>query len=367
MGAIKRIAINTGGGDAPGLNAVIRAVTLSAIGKGYEVFGIKHGYAGLLKDDGIIPLNRNVVRGITHQGGTILGTTNRGNPFSYPLAKADGSVELVDVSDRVVQRFKQYGFDALISVGGDGSQRIAYKLYEKGIPTIGVPKTIDNDLAATVMTFGFDTAVNTAVEAIDKVHSTAQSHERVMVVELMGRYCGWIALNSGVAATADAILIPEIPFDLDRVCQKIMDRELRGRHFSIVVVAEGAFPKGGDAMSTTGSLGADRKLGGIGDWVAREISARVEKESRCVVLGHLQRGGSPTAFDRLLALRFGASAVRLVEQGAFGQMVALDPRRSSAFPSRKHRSVSRPFPWTAIRSLRPANWASAWETEVLAG
>ncbi len=321
----KRIAINTGGGDAPGLNAVIRAVTLASLDRGWEVYGIRHGYDGLLQDDGLIPLTRDRVRGITHLGGTILGTTNRGNPFNYPLKQADGSVILKDISDRVVERFDRLGLDALIAVGGDGSLSIAHQLFCKGIPVVGVPKTIDNDLESTAVTFGFDTAVNTAVDALDKLHSTAQAHERVMVVELMGRYCGWIALNSGVAATADVILLPEIPFDIDKVCQKVMDRELHGRHFSIVVAAEGAAPIGGEMLSSTGSLGADKKLGGIAEWVCREIGARTGKESRSLVLGHIQRGGAPTAFDRLLALRFGAGAVRLLEEGQFGMMIALDP------------------------------------------
>jgi 6-phosphofructokinase 1 len=323
MSAIRKIAVNTGGGDAPGLNAVIRAVTLSAINQGIEVYGIRNSYGGLLKDNGVVALTRDSVRGITHLGGTILGTTNRGNPFQYPVEEADGTVRLVDVSDRVVERFKMMGLDALVAIGGDGSLAIAQKLFEKGIPVIGVPKTIDNDLEATVTTFGFDTAINTAVDAIDKLHSTAQSHERVMVVELMGRYCGWIALHSGLAATADAILLPEIPFDLEKVCRKIMERELRGRRFSIIVAAEGARPVGGDRKVMGTLAGQQERLGGIGEWVAQEIQSRLKKETRSLVLGHLQRGGTPTAFDRLLSLRMGAAAVRFAQEGRFGQMVAL--------------------------------------------
>lgn len=325
MSEIRRICINTGGGDAPGLNAVIRAATLSARKRGWEVFGIKNGYNGFMTDDGLVPLTAESVRGITHLGGTILGTTNKGNPFGHPVELADGSTKIVDTSDKIISRFQQYGMDALIAIGGDGSMIIAQQLFEKGLPVIGVPKTIDNDLAVTLTTFGFDTAVNTAVDAIDKLHSTAQAHERVMVVELMGRHCGWIALNSGLAATADAILLPEIPFDIDKVCRKVMDRELHGRHFSIIVAAEGAFPKEGQPIYLEAKEGRQPRLGGIAKWVATEIDNRTNKECRSLVLGHLQRGGGPTASDRLLALRFGAAAVRLVEQRVFGSMVALQP------------------------------------------
>ena len=234
-----RIAVNTGGGDAPGLNAVLRAVTLTALNRGFEVFGIQKGYLGLLDTKYLVPLTSNSVRGITHLGGSILGTNNRGNPLAIRVV--EGGVErYVDVSDQAVTNFRNLGFDGLIAIGGDGSLKIAAGLAKKGIPIIGVPKTIDNDLAATYVTFGFETAVDTATDAIDKLHSTAESHDRVMVVEVMGRYCGWIALHAGVAGSADVILIPEIPFDLDKVCQKVMQRELDGRHFSMVVCAEGA-------------------------------------------------------------------------------------------------------------------------------
>ncbi len=335
MSKPKRIAINTGGGDAPGLNAVIRAATLAAIQRGWEVYGIKRSYAGLLRDEdeGLVPLNRQTVRGITHLGGTILGTTNRGDPFAYPVEHADGSVELVDVSARMAERFHAFGFDALIAIGGDGSLRIAQRFSEMGVPVVGVPKTIDNDLGSTVVTFGLDTALNTAVDAIDKLHSTAESHERVMVVELMGRDAGWIALEAGLASTADAILIPEIPFDLGKVAEKIMERQLRGRHFAIVVVAEGASPAGDTkTYDKPQALGGMKHLGGIGERVARELAERTGKETRSLVLGHLQRGGSPTAFDRELALRFGAAAVRFVEAGHFGTMVALDPPKIVPVP-----------------------------------
>jgi len=328
-----RIAISTGGGDAPGLNAVIRAVVLSALQRGWEVLGIQRGFGGLLGEAQAMPITRDTVRGITHQGGTILGTTNRGNPFSWAMKRPDGTVEEWDRSDEVIENFRRLGLGALIIVGGDGTLRIGHQLFLKGMPLVGVPKTIDNDVRGTVITFGFDTAVNTATDAIDKLHSTAESHQRVFVVEVMGRNAGWSALNSGIAGTADVILIPEIPFDLERVCEKIRAREGMGRHFSIVVVAEGAKPRGGaEVIKEAASAGRVARLGGIGERVAADIEARTGKETRCVVLGHLQRGGSPTTFDRLLALRFGAAAVRAVEAGQFGRMVALDPPNIVTLP-----------------------------------
>jgi len=321
-----KIAISTGGGDAPGLNAVIRAVVLSAMQRGWTVYGIQRGFGGLLGDAQIVPVTRETVRGITHLGGTILGTTNRGNPFSWPVKYPDGTAREVDRSDEVVAGFRRLGLNAMIVVGGDGSLKIAQRLCEKGLPIVGVPKTIDNDVRGTVITFGFDTAVNTATDAIDKLHSTAESHQRVFVVEVMGRHAGWIALNSGLAGTADVVLIPEIPYDMGKICDKVMERDMTGQHFSIVVTAEGARPLGGDEVLLEAQKpGAAARLGGIGETIAREIAERTGKETRTVVLGHLQRGGSPTTFDRLLALRFGAAAVRAVEEKKFGQMVALDP------------------------------------------
>jgi len=331
-GTIKRIAVNTGGGDAPGLNAVIRSIALSALRRGWEVLGIRKGYEGLLDTSKILQLDRNSVRGITHLGGTILGTTNRSSPFEYPVQQADGTTALIDRSDEVVENFRRLQIDALIAIGGDGSMKIANGLFEKGLPVVGVPKTIDNDLSGTVVTFGFDTAVTVATDAIDRLHSTAEAHERVFVVEVMGRYAGWIALNAGVSATADVVLIPEIPFDLGPVCDKIMDREARGRRFSIVVAAEGAKPIGGRMVSTDQGAGREVLLGGIAEEVAQGIQERTGKETRTVVLGHLQRGGRPTTFDRLLALRFGAAAVRMVAGREFGVMVALDPPTVLAVP-----------------------------------
>lgn len=323
----KRIAINTGGGDAPGLNGVLRAVALSAYSRGWEVYGIHGGYQGLLDTEEITQLTPVLVRDILPLGGTLIGTTNRGNPFEMPIVNAAGGIEKVDVSDRILENFRRLNFDALISVGGDGSMGIAYRLFQKGLPVVGVPKTIDNDLSSTVVTFGFDTAVTTATEAIDKLHTTAQAHGRIMVVEVMGRYAGWIALHAGISGGADAILIPEIPYDLDFVCRRLMQAKLQKRGYGIVVVAEGACARG-DGMSIKGEASEGRQevlLGGIGERVALEIKQRTGADTRFVVLGHLQRGGSPTTFDRLVATRFGAAAMRAVEAERFGCMVALDP------------------------------------------
>ncbi len=321
-----RIAITTGGGDAPGLNAVIRAVVLSAHHLGWEAFGIRRGYGGLLTGEGVIPLGPDEVRGITHTGGTILGTTNRGNPFRWIEKDDTGSEIEVDRSDELIAKFKDRGFDALVAIGGDGSLQIAYQLHQKGLPLVGVPKTIDNDVAGTLRTFGFDTALTTATEAIDKLHPPAEAHDRVMVVELMGRDTGWIALYAGVAATADVVLIPEIPFDINKVCHKISERERQGLRYSIVVVAEGARPVEGTPVLVEGNrVGAADRFGGIGSQVAGVIADVTGKETRCLVLGHLQRGGAPTSFDRLLGLRFGTAAVRAVADGALGTMVCYGP------------------------------------------
>jgi 6-phosphofructokinase 1 len=330
---IRRIAINTGGGDAPGLNAVIRAVVLSAGRLGWEVVGIKKGYLGLLDPRQVLTLSPESVRGIAHLGGTILGTSNRGSPFEFPVEAADGTAATVDRSDEVVAGFHRLGLDALIAIGGDGSMKIAHGLAAKGIPVVGVPKTIDNDLEGTVVTFGFDTATTVATEAIDRLHSTAEAHERVFVVEVMGRYAGWIALESGIAGGADVILLPEIPYRLAAVCRKIGEREARGRHFSIVVAAEGAHPAGGERIVRgPREPGREVRLGGIGERLAEELAGATGKETRSVVLGHLQRGGRPTPRDRLLALRFGAAAVRMIAERRFSVMVALDPPEVSAVP-----------------------------------
>lgn len=328
---IKRIAISTGGGDAPGLNAVIRAAVLSALNRGWQCVGIRDGYNGLMMPEqyiggGLIPLTRESVRGITALGGTILGTTNRGNPLQFPVTGADGTITEIDRSDELVHLFRLHQIDALISVGGDGSLSIASVLAKKGLRVVGVPKTIDNDLEGTVITFGFDTAVSFATESIDRLHSTADAHGRVMVVEVMGRYAGWIALESGISATADAILIPEIPYDLESVARKIASCEEQGQKHSIVVVAEGAKPKGGSiSLLKSSEAGTAERLGGVGERITAELEALTGREARCVVLGHLLRGGTPTSFDRLLSLRFGAAAVRAIAEGESGVMVALDP------------------------------------------
>lgn len=319
-----RIGILTGGGDAPGLNAVIRAVVKTASGVyGADVIGIRDGFEGLVRNDGSIPLTPDRVRGILPRGGTILGAANRGNPFAVRKI-VDGREILVDASDKVLERIEALGLDALIVVGGDGTLNISLELSEKGCPVIGVPKTIDNDIAGTEVTFGFDTAVGMATEAIDRLHTTAEAHHRVMVLELMGRNAGFIALQAGVSGGADVILIPEIPFSYRSIARKIRDREDSGRTFSIIAAAEGAYPLGEEQIYRhAGSHSTQARLGGIGAEVAREVSRICGVEARATVLGYLQRGGSPTSFDRWLATRYGAAAVRLANQHQFGRMVCL--------------------------------------------
>ena len=330
---IRRIAISTGGGDAPGLNAVIRAVVSAAANRGWDCVGIRDGFNGILQPQaypqgGVELLTRDRVRGISHLGGTILGTTNKGNPFQFPTRTPDGTVVEMDRSDELLDYFKREGIDALVAVGGDGTLTIANELHRKGLRVVGVPKTIDNDLDKTFTTFGFDSAVSFATECVDRLHSTAQSHQRVMVVEMMGRYAGWIALHAGISGGAHAILIPEIAYDLDKVADKIRERDVQGRLYSLVVVAEGAQPlKGQRAVQSAAQAGHAERLGGIGEQVARELGQRTGKDARAVVLGHLLRGGPPTSFDRLAALRFGTAAVRALEEGHSGVMVSL------AFPN----------------------------------
>jgi ATP-dependent phosphofructokinase / diphosphate-dependent phosphofructokinase len=321
---MKRIAILTGGGDAPGLNAVIRAVVKTAESEFQsEILGVRNGFEGFLDPNGIFPLTRDTVRGILPRGGTILGTANRGNPFARSVIR-NGETVIVDTSDEVIAAVRQQNLDALIIVGGDGTLHIANQLHQRGLPVIGVPKTIDNDISGTEFTFGFDTAVTTATEAIDKLHTTAESHHRVMVLELMGRDAGFIALYAGIAGGADVILIPEIPFHFEAICKKIRLRVQRGSTFSIISVAEGAHPAGGSQeYRTQGDSIYIPRLGGIGEIVANYVNDTCKIESRVTVLGHLQRGGSPSSFDRLLATRFGAEAVRQAAQKNFGVMVAL--------------------------------------------
>lgn len=325
---MRRLAISTGGGDAPGLNAVIRAVTLTALERGWETIGILDGYDGLLRPEkypkgGTRLLTRDNVRGIAHLGGTILGTTNRGDPFRFEVRDAAGQISYEDRSQRLVDELARLGIDTLIAVGGDGSMAIANALMQLGVRVIGVPKTIDNDLDGTTVTFGFDSAVAFASECIGRLHSTASAHNRVMVVEVMGRHAGWIALHAGIAGSADVILIPEIPYDIAKVAEQVKLRNATGREFSIVVAAEGAVPLGGDLVYS--DQGGVKRLGGVGEQVTQALRPLVPNEVRAVVLGHLLRGGTPSAQDRLLALRFGAAAVRAVEKRLSGVMVALDP------------------------------------------
>jgi 6-phosphofructokinase 1 len=349
MADLKRIGVLTGGGDAPGLNAVIRAVVKSACNAGIGCLGLEDSFDGLLDTNRSRVLLPSNVTGILRIGGTILGTTNRGNPFDYPVpgkaamaatsgagGRGPASVQpggvqgsapvRVDYSQRCIDTFRRLALDALIVIGGDGTLSIAHRFCALGIPLVGVPKTIDNDIAGTTNCFGFDTAVSFATDAIDRLHTTAEAHHRVMVVEVMGRYAGWIALHAGLAGGADVILMPEIPFDLNVVACRIREREAWGARFSIVVVAEGAMAKGGKAaLKERAHNGHVERLGGVGARVAHEIERLTGKETRDVVLGHLQRGGTPTSQDRLLATRFGGAAVDFARRGLFGTMVAADP------------------------------------------
>ena len=327
----RRIGVVTGGGDCPGLNAVIRAVVLGALNRGWEVYGIERGFEGLLAQDGVKPLDRSSVRGIIQTGGTILGTTNRGNPFNLKREE-NGKTVFVDVSRQVVDQVHALGLDSLVVIGGDGTLTIADQLAGMGVPVIGVPKTIDNDLMATEVTFGFHTALVTATDAIDKIHATAESHERVMLVEVMGRYSGWIALYAGLAGGADVILLPEIPYQFEAIIRKINDRWRRRRNFAIVVVSEGAMPVGGDRVYKSRVAGREPRLGGIAEQLAGEIETATGHETRALVLGHLQRGGPPTPTDRILATRFGAAAVRAIERGEQNVMVAIQSNRIVSVP-----------------------------------
>jgi len=323
MSAITRLGVLTGGGDAPGLNAVIRAVVKAGSNSGIEVIGLEDSFDGLIEPNRSRVLTPRDVTGILRLGGTVLGTTNRGNPFAYPVTTSEG---VHDYSDRVVEMFHKMGLGALVVIGGDGTLGIAHEFCKRGVPVVGVPKTIDNDIVGTTNCFGFDTAVAFATDAIDRLHTTAEAHHRVMVVEVMGRYAGWIALYAGVAGGADAILIPEIPYDLGSVADRLRARDRWGAQFSIVVVAEGACPKGGSlSLIEEAREGFAERLGGVGALVCHALARETKKETRSVVLGHLQRGGAPTSFDRVLATRFGGKAVELVRRGDFGTMVAYDP------------------------------------------
>ena len=325
MSSKQRIAILTSGGDCPGLNAVIRGVVKSASRLGYDVVGFLRGYEGLVDPVTYMPLSYRNTSGILNQGGTILGSTNKGR-FAATVG-VDQRVELDPMLVAEVQTTcEQLSLAGLICVGGDGSLAIGQQLYESGIPVVGVPKTIDNDLSCTAFTFGFDSAVTAATDALDRLHTTAASHERVMVLEVMGRHAGWIALHAGIAGGGDVILLPEIPWTFDHLCQKILERERQGKKFTLVVVAEGAELPGGECVTRENEqAGRQTRLGGIGDVVGSEIERRLGRDTRVVVLGHLQRGGPPTTFDRVLATQFGAHAVRLVVEQRFGEMVCYRP------------------------------------------
>lgn len=334
---VSRIGILTGGGDCPGLNAVIRAVAKMALTRLHvEVVGFLDGFEGLV-DDRFIRLDSEAVSGILTRGGTILGTSNRSDPFNYPMLENNQRVYR-DRSDQAAHNFRRHGLDALVSIGGDGTMAVTQKMAETwDIPVVGVPKTIDNDLMLTDQTFGFDSAMTTATEAIDKIHTTAQSHHRVMVVEVMGRYAGWLALCSGLAGGGDIILIPEIPYRIEAVCEAVKQRNYEGKSFSIVVVGEGAKPEGGQMVVKKMVEGSPEeiRLGGIGHTVADEVEKLSGMETRVTVLGHLLRGGIPTPADRLLATRFGVEAMRLLVDGEFGRMVALRGHQITSVPLTK--------------------------------
>lgn len=332
MNQYHTIGVLTGGGDCPGLNAVIRAVVKTAAGYGMKVWGIKNGFGGLVENQ-MMELDIQAVSGILPRGGTILGTTNRDNPFHYRVMQ-EGQVAYQDMSGQAMKNLEKAGIEALIVIGGDGSLKIGAEFADLGLPVAAVPKTIDNDISGTERTFGFDTAVAVATDALDRLHTTAESHHRVMLLEVMGRYAGWIALHSGLAGGADCILIPEIPYSIDSVIQKISRRQAQGKLFSIIVIAEGAVEIGGQLVGTQAAAGSTEKirLGGAGEKLAKEIETRTGIECRCTVLGHLQRGGSPTAFDRVLATRYGISAVEALRQGKQSCMVALKQNRIIDIP-----------------------------------
>ncbi len=331
-GPVKRIGVITSGGDCPGLNAVIRGLVKSANHHGCEVIGFLRGFEGLVDPVSYVPLNPKTITGILHQGGTILGSTNKGR-FGATIG-VDNRVEIdPELLADVQVTFEQLSLSGLVCAGGDGSLAIAQQLFEYGLPVVGVPKTIDNDLSCTAFTFGFDSAVSCATDALDRLHPTAESHERVMVLEVMGRHAGWIALYSGIGGGADVILIPEIPWKYENVCQKILERDRNNKRFTLIVVAEGAELPGGDLVTQEQEQqGRQTRLGGIGKAVAEEIERRLGREVRTTVLGHLQRGGPPTPFDRVLATQFGAHAFRLILQGRLGEMVCYHPPAIESVP-----------------------------------
>ena len=329
--AKKRIGILTSGGDCPGLNAVLRGVVRSADKLGWEVVGFRDGFEGLLPEGGdYMILDRRTTAGIMHLGGTILGTTNRGH-FVAKVRAGEKAAIPDEIIEQARKTFDHLGLSALIAIGGDGSLSTGLQLSESGFPVIGVPKTIDNDLEATAMTFGFDSAISCVADALDRLHTTATSHKRVMVLEVMGRHAGWIALYGGMAGGADIILIPEIPFDIQKVADQVLARDREGARSTMIVVAEGASPREGAQMRIQTASG-EYRLGGIGELIGKEIGDRTDKETRVCVLGHLQRGGAPTAYDRILGTRFGVQAVKLIEEGKFGMMVSYQNNESMAVP-----------------------------------
>ncbi|MDD2586475.1 MAG: 6-phosphofructokinase [Syntrophomonadaceae bacterium] len=330
---VNKIGVLTGGGDCPGLNSVIRAVTKTAINLyDMEVIGFVDGFKGLVENS-YIKLDLPGVSGINHKGGTILGTTNRDNPFHF-LTLQNGKEEYLDQSDRAINNLKSLGIDGLIVIGGDGSLHIAQKFSDKGVSVVGVPKTIDNDLSATDVTFGFNTAVNTASEALDKLHTTAESHHRVMILEVMGRYAGWIALHAGLSGGADVILIPEIPYKIEKIIEKVHQRYQQHKKFSIIVVAEGALPENGEMVvqKLVPESHDPIRLGGIGQKVAEDIEKISNVETRVTVLGHLQRGGQPVPYDRIMATRYGVAAVKAFVDGEYGTMVSLQGNKIITVP-----------------------------------
>ena len=345
--SLKRVGILTGGGDCSGLNAVIRAVTRSAIiNYNAEVIGIEEGFEGL-----IFNRNRKLTvagtKNILPLGGTILGTTNKGDPFAYRQFDKDGQLTIEDHSQKTIENLKQLELDCLFVVGGDGTLQIGHKFFEKGLPVIGIPKTIDNDLMGTDYTFGFQTAVQVACDALDRLQTTGESHHRVMILEVMGRGAGWIAMEAGISGGAHVILIPEIPYDLEKVVEKIRLRKEGGSPFSLIVVAESSKEIGKEAIYSEAAstrLQAVAQLGGVGDHIARQLSDRINLEVRCTVLGHTQRGGSPLAFDRVLGTQLGTQAVKAAAEGKFGTMVALNARNIVLVPLKSLAGIARQIP-----------------------
>ena len=334
---MKKILISTGGGDCPGLNAVIRGVVKAARNEGgFEVWGSKEAMNGIFSEPpDLVRLTKKKTAGIHVKGGTILKTTNRANPLEFPVIQEDGSIIKIDRSQELVDRIKALGFDALINIGGDGSQRISQALSEKGLPVVGVPKTIDNDLSATDLTFGFSTAVQIATDCFDKLVTTAESHHRVMIMEVMGRDAGWIALHTAVAGGAEICIIPEIPYKVDSILKKINKRYHKGRGFINIVIAEGAKPKGGKVVGKRAKEGSDEhiKLGGIGNYLRMQLEEKgCKAQIRTTILGHIQRGGTPVAFDRILATAMGVKAFELVKEEAFGRMVSFRNNQIESVP-----------------------------------